>query len=144
MSTDLAAFLHARITEDEQVAKAASDGRWYVEQREETVLTDNTRADILTAGAASALSMFVVYDEAFGGCSTVDATHIARHHPARVLVDCAAKHAIVKWATANPLLCGDIHPGADIYHFDGHDHPVLLALAQPWADHPDYHPDWQT
>lgn len=62
--------------------------------------------------------------------------------PQRVLAWCAAVRAVVAWAVANPLSCGHFHPSADIYHFDGHDHPVLLALAQQFADRPGFRPEW--
>jgi hypothetical protein len=61
---------------------------------------------------------------------------------ARVLADVAAKRAIVRWAEANPVSCGDVHPGADFYHEDGHWQPALLMLASVYADHPDFEQAW--
>lgn len=143
---DLATFLNDRYDETEAVARAASDGRWYVERREAGVLTDETRADVLTAGT-SAPSICVVYDEAFGGCSTVDAEHIARWSPAHVLADVAAKRAILALHTGHHECVGDRHGHrGTVLVAPGYIHendPTLLLLAQPFAGHPDFDPAWR-
>ncbi len=62
--------------------------------------------------------------------------HIARHDPARVLAECAAKRAVVALAWA---------------YGDGPEHPRTLALAADtlrhlataYADHPDYDERWR-
>lgn len=60
--------------------------------------------------------------------------HIARHDPARVLADVAAKRAIVAACAYNLE-----------YEEYGHTlaERVLRALALPYADHEDYKPHWR-
>jgi pyrimidine deaminase RibD-like protein len=57
--------------------------------------------------------------------------HIARHDPARVLADVAAKRAIV---ALHP--CDDCGMGNDPCS-------TLRLLAQPYAEHPDYDEEWR-
>lgn len=103
-------FLDARISEDEAAAQKAADspsqagmhwGRYYRE--------------VLGPGAVEV-----------GTTVTSDyAAHIARHDPARVLAECAAKRELVEvWS--------DEHGG----------HHVLRALATIYKDHPDYDEKW--
>lgn len=162
---DLPEFLLARVSELEAKAKAASDGRWYVESREPGVLTDESRADVLTA-ATSAPSFSVVYDEAFGGCSTTDAEHIVAWDPARVLAVCAALRLIVElhWPEERitgyrgnePIRewqcpsCGgagvDFDSGGNRFVDRWNDRApcdTLLALARVHAGHPDFDPSWR-
>lgn len=54
--------------------------------------------------------------------------HMARHDPARVLAECAAKRAIVGG-------CADGGYSPTPYW-------VLLRMADVYADHPDYDPRW--
>lgn len=72
------------------------------------------------------------------------AEHIARHDPARVLAECAAKRAIVElhWtaidqtgAVDGPPLCNEC--GGDYWPCQ-----TLRLLALPFASHPDFDPAW--
>lgn len=111
-------FLLARIAEDEAVARKAinaGDGVWARSDEHEAYLCIVEGADIR------------IYDE--GGHDEHQAAHIARHDPARVLAECAAKRAIVDEATNQ-------HTGG--IEFDG----VLRALASIYADHPDFDERW--
>jgi hypothetical protein len=104
-------FLLQRIAEDEAVARAA----------------------ISATGESpwQASSYRVVVDDGFevADASVPSATHIARHDPARVLAECAAKRAIVECAT-------DQHTGG--IEFDS----ILRALASVYADHESFDPRW--
>lgn len=101
------------------------------------------------------------------------ATHVARHDPARVLAECQAKRRIVECHQQWPVLVETARPDvalrqptdwsdrfavrvtqeiewlttqAYIARF-GHEPPttpVLRALAQVYADHPDYNLEWTT
>ena len=79
------------------------------------------------------------------------ADHMARHDPARVLADCAAKRRLV-------LACRDM--GADRAFLGARpeglaDFPLspvnqhqlaaltIALLALPYADHPEYRPEWR-
>ena len=120
----LADWLLACIAEDEAVARATTGGvptgNWWIEPDE---------------GGVSDISCL-----AFTGFVTavdVDAAHIARHDPARVLADCEAKRRIVEW-------CGPrahIVPGITDSSSTTAAH-VLRALAQVYRDWPGWREEW--
>ena len=60
-----------------------------------------------------------------------DAAHIARHDPARVLAECAAKRRIVELQNGFPWCQND--------NFDD----VFELMALPYADRPGYRPAWK-
>jgi hypothetical protein len=131
-------FLLARIAEDEAVAQAAirdepvvadwvdghplmasDDGRWFSEP-----------GDGYGSERVEGLGI-TIYDE--GGHSSAQATHIARHNPARVLAECEAKRRIVE--------------AVDAWWWDDwakrtYD-AVLRHLAEVYGDHPDYRDEWR-
>lgn len=114
--TTLTDFLLARIAEDEEIARSAALPPWKHE------------------GYAVANHTLIVETD-----DVEDAEHIARWDPTRVLAECEAKRRIVE------LHRSDI--GAD--PCDAHDASLasvdcdtLLALAQVYADHPDFDPAW--
>jgi phytoene/squalene synthetase len=133
---DLVRFLLARIGEDEEVARAATPGPWFangamnensqvgtgmgVVGKARDFPGEDRRGDVVSVG---------VEDD--GGAWWPDAQHIARHDPARVLAECDAKRRIVAEADAG-------HGGyPDGVYF------AVRALALPYADHPDYRPEWR-
>ena len=65
--------------------------------------------------------------------------------PARVLAECEAKRRIVERCIAEPYDCSRAHPTMDVYHPDGHadEDPTLRALAAVYADHEDYRQEWR-
>lgn len=133
MTAGIVEFLTARLDEDERIARAASDGPWKVNDVEyaESIQAGNGFTDVVAGGRWGGEAG--VFD------STEDAIHIARHDPTRVLAEVAAKRAIL----AEHL------PGTD--RRDEHDAmmrtvpcPTLIALVQPYAEHPHFHPSWAT
>jgi len=119
--SDLTEFLLARIAEDEAVA------------REQAATTQT--------GIALEWERDVDYGERY---LTID--------PARILAECEAKRRIVDLhATAAvwQLECPTCAVGAFEDHgtaeVDREPHPcgTLRALALPYADHPDYRPEWK-
>lgn len=135
-------FLTARWDEDEAVARAASPGTWTyrgVESVSGSTLYDETRS-------IARLDYDQDDDERSVGRSIYEAeadangAHIARHDPARVLADIAAKRAIleelVREEAANfgdqflDGLCSGLERSARL-------------LAQPYAEHPDYDESWK-
>jgi Family of unknown function (DUF6221) len=130
---DITAFLGARLDEDERAAKAACLQRrslaWSVDPEEWAAgvgVKDGEGKSVAVAHG------------------TYRAEHIARHDPARVLADVAAKRAIVA--------LHDDEGGA--HECVGHDSAwgtvtdyerdcrTLRLLAAPYADHPDFDPAW--
>jgi hypothetical protein len=117
-------FLEARIAEDEAVARAASH------QKLAGPFHGNWRHDSLHLSSME----------------REDAKHIARHDPARVLAECAAKRAIIKQWDDVTLEDGvrderddidEIHSGLIIALRD-----VIKALAAVYSSHPDYRQEW--
>lgn len=68
-----------------------------------------------------------------------DARHVLRHNPPRVLAEVASKRSIL----GEHLIGND---RCDEYATSILDAPcpTILALAQPYADHPDFDPAWRT
>jgi Family of unknown function (DUF6221) len=109
----LARFLLARLHEDERIAQAARDAD--VAPPSPTAAPD--RADLVSGLAV----------------------HIARHDPARVLLDVAAKRAVVQtWLVAvRRRLIEHLDPDAvDMAE------TAIAHLAAVYADHPDYRQAW--
>jgi len=140
----IAEFLLARIAEDEDAARRASI---YAAAWTETHDTwQHVQADghNVLSGAESVLP------------------HVSRWDPARVLAECAAKRAIVEAApqrwSIDPARCREVNSFGGGYWIDcdGERHdmaidplpgeeilsPVLAALAEVYADHPDYRQEW--
>ncbi|HEY4631806.1 MAG TPA: DUF6221 family protein, partial [Blastococcus sp.] len=79
------------------------------------------------------------------------AEHIARYDPARIMAECAAKRrAVLACREARPDLAflGARPPGMADFPMTPHDQHqfaalTLALLALPYADHPDYRPEWR-
>ena len=114
---DLAAFLAARLDEDEAAAKAACEANWYLEDRKQVSgYGDEFTMATLTSG---------------------DAAHIARHDPARVLREVEAKREILRECEAVQRL--NASTGREPSRFRDW---LLRHLAAVYRDHPDYSPVW--
>jgi hypothetical protein len=116
---DLAAFLKARLDEDEAAASAASPGPWRLNAEGDEVLA----VDDVTVAEAFALS---------GRQLRATADHIARHDPARVLREVAAGRAILTayWAASSQPEEGGLE--AAVRH-----------LAVVYSDHRGYRAKWK-
>lgn len=166
----LTEFLLARIAEDEAVARAAviETGQWWkVETQDpfhdtEPMLTliDGADADDGSSVVSRQHEPFEMEDGEIippSAPAYAQFNHIARHDPARILAECAAKRRIVE-------LLEDERQRKDIYN---RDYPLGLlttegdlksratsnarwagleiaarALASVYADHPDYRDEW--
>lgn len=151
MSTDtptvtLTDFLLARIGEDEAVARAAehSDGpetfHWELAGGRHHRFDNGLGEDYYAVRCGTWDRILVARDEV-GGVPL--SRHIARHDPARVLADCEARRRIVSMCSPTlgdelrAALSGDWDEAAWLAR------NILAALALPYADHPDYNPDWR-
>lgn len=124
----LAAFLLARIAEDEAVASSAgsqSEGEWRRGMADEGIWI-----------ASAAWYTIVAPD---GEMTPEEAQHIARFDPTRVLAECAAKRRIVANGVRSDRSANDDewNMGYSDAHYDG-----LRILAAVYADHPDFDPSW--
>jgi hypothetical protein len=120
LEPDLDGFLLARIAEDQRLAAAAGQATG----------RQSWDGDVTAPRGAG--------------------EHVARHDPARVLAECAAKRRLV-------LACRDAGPDLHLLGARpaGLDFPVpptdrhqlaaliLALLALPYAAHPDYRPAWR-
>lgn len=144
----LTEFLLARITEDEAAARAGISGQADPENGWGLVEYQGM------AGLTLAPHVGHVHER-------VQGEHIIRWHPYRVLAECAAKRRIME---SHPLT-SDVVPvhtgptpavGCETCHtvtassIDDVDYvealgpcDTLLALALPYADHPDFHEEWR-
>jgi hypothetical protein len=118
-------FLLARIAEDKRIAAdaaAAGQERWQPE-------------DVPTPGSAHPHV----------------GEHVARHDPARVLAECAAKRRLVlacRDSGFDRAFLGARPRGLADFLLSPHDQHQLAALtlallAMPYADHSDYRPEWR-
>jgi hypothetical protein len=125
----LRAFIEARLAEDEATARAATDdgrdiGSWFVGERWNVYHSEVQEPD--------GSNELVVY-----GNRLPESEHIARHDPARVLREVAAKRARLELADKIGAERG--HP------FWAYAAEQLLKLeAAVWSDHADYRPEWST
>ena len=148
-------FLLARISEDEAVALKASEQigqRWCGGGGELRTLAhgDPRATEPCWLQVAKMGSEYGPHGRPAewetGWWPRVDAfTHMARHDPARVLAECAAKRAIIE-------LCPEVSLADRSIEIEmGHPEPdpdlgeqTLRTLAAIYADHPDYQTEWDT
>lgn len=138
-------FLNARIAEDEAASDKATGARW--------VVLPGVDASLVSIDATLVRDDKWKYGR-FGNIATTShdaayAEHIARHDPARVLAECAAKRAIMQQAIAASddratiideyCIGGE---GADEAYASDPGLLVIRALATVYKDHPDYQEEW--
>lgn len=128
---DLIAFVEARLTEDEQVARRIESAWRCLSGTGEIVASDGTNAEVCAEA----------HWEGVG-------EHIARHDPARVLREVAARrrtlarhHRDQRGDCVGCGWSGDLDEGrteAD------EECPELLDMASVWSDHAQYLTEWST
>jgi hypothetical protein len=126
VSEDLIAFLRARLAEDEAAAQAASDGPWMPWHGRPGLGLGHLEFGIALPGQGSG-SLAAIATELW-----LDAEHIARHDPVRVLREVEAKRAIVDEIERE--LADDPTSETDRWR--------LSVLAAVYRDHPDYRQEW--
>jgi hypothetical protein len=129
MTDALVQFLRARLDEDEQAAAASSDGPWTA-----------WRGKALLHGLGQLEHAVVLPGEGVGSrasivtASWMDAEHIARHHPARILAEVTAKRCVISLyelavehgQTARVEAYGD----------------ALRLFTLSYVPHPDFQQEW--
>lgn len=136
----LRAFIEARLADDERMANEAASGRSWgnlaIGPRWVTACADCSGSveDADSGGT-------IVHDE--GMPTAEQAQHIARHDPARVLREVAAKRAILalieRVEGLENLIDGEWPIG---WPTDYPSMELLPLLAAAYVDHPDYRPEW--
>ncbi|MEU3507694.1 DUF6221 family protein [Streptomyces longwoodensis] len=115
-------FLRARLAEDAEVAQDATVGPWSAEHPEGH-WGDDPEARLVGGG-----KILGSLSNDYNG--HLNADHIVRHDPARVLAEVEAKRRMIE----------DTWGGPDYQDMWEH-HMRLLAL--PYAGHPDYREEWR-
>ncbi|NUR06730.1 MAG: hypothetical protein HOQ45_06965 [Nocardioidaceae bacterium] len=157
--SDLVNFLLARIAEDEAVARAATPGPW--EWEPETDGWGDCGPNLVTVAKLPPYS-----DGSIGPVAEVvgswghdangiavddaDAAHIARWDTTRVLAECEAKRRLIlactheqeNWVTVRPGVRQNM-PVRVPWGDDDLYEDALRYLALPYADHPDFRPEWR-
>lgn len=133
-------FLEARIAEDEAVAKAARPGPWFHDSN-------------LTCGPRVPPDDFLMVPEdpsdTISPCNDKipdqDSRHIARHDPARILREVAAKRAIIKAYVDADIKAHDTYNfHEDILNGESNGlETAVETLAICWSDHPDFDEEWR-
>jgi hypothetical protein len=149
--TDLVEFLRAALDEDERVARMAmggSKGRWTMDFDRDMGVVFDDRQDVIVLDEDDPIENQL--------------SHIARHDPARVLAEVAAKRAIVelhsptneeehgspqgflgggRYGYIEPacITCGTFDEYAVPWPCD-----TIKALAQPYAGRPGWREEWAT
>lgn len=165
---EIVEFLKARLDEDERDATAATeavaDKHWHQSLRMREVVTRTPQLSAEDIGVFGVVRSVDPWDEP-GPDPVLE--HVARHDPARVLADVAAKRAIVEWQISRPHR-GQVtdYDGCDSRRDSGaedsegntiweatglpcscgRDEAVVVVLgylAAPYADHPDYDEAWR-
>jgi hypothetical protein len=134
---DITEFVKARLDEDEAAAKAATPGPW----EPETYIDEDEPVGVEYLVAAPAEAHLVAGAGLGGPQAEKDTAHIARHDPARVLREVAAKRRTLECHAS----CG-----SGIGYCDDGGHGIddlgcgdLIDLAAVWCDHPDYRAEWR-
>lgn len=154
--SEIVKFLEARLAEDEAIALKAggSEAEWlyraeYDNETGNEVVWANSRSEDNFGGSAKPFVTYrrhVTMDHE--GCLPAvdedDGTHIARHDPARILREVAAKRAIVKAYEDADIRAHDTYGGyEDILNGESNGlERALELLTATYSNHPDFDPDW--
>lgn len=169
MTSPIIDFIEARIAEDEATARAALDPKrpgthwqWVNDETDEPIgdldedsaisglslrTVEEFASDLPAAWVGDGLlPAFVIHtaEEVIPGAGD----HIARHDPARVLREVAAKRAILAdIVSAMNGMDLQINSEWGVGPMDPADYEsvaLLRLLALPYSDHPDYDQSWST
>lgn len=140
--SDLVDFLTARLAEDEQMARDGAFCRgpeWAVSEEPPFVWgVDPPDPQIIASGKP-----IVRCDDEYGG--GLAAPHIARHDPARVLAEVAAKRRIVE-LHSGAHECSRFDRDGEIdnctWCLDSDECSTVALLASVYVDHSQYRPEW--
>ncbi|WP_328917260.1 MULTISPECIES: DUF6221 family protein [unclassified Streptomyces] len=136
VAAEVAAFLRARLDEDEADARAATPGAWSADDSDYAgAIRSCGGADVIAGGRRGG--------DASVSESTEDAPRIARYDPARVLRDVEATRGVlamydqmvVDMAAPDAATSGPGRIAVTVLT------PVLCHLARAYSDHPDHRAD---
>lgn len=125
--TGIVEFLTARLDEDELIARAASERAPWSHHADDYWMITGTDGDV------------VVYDES--APTAAEAAHIARHDPARVLAEVAAKRELLEAITVELVRLDGVYE-SESGASDDVAGQLLRMLVRPYSEHPHFHPAW--
>lgn len=143
--TGLVEFLTARLDEDERIARTAIAGPWAVAPNGEVYAPGFDREVQLSRGKFMTEHLYVTSDSEGLSASVLEeeAVHIARHNPARVLAEVAAKRSLIgEIESYEAKIEGEWGSGLAGSGF-GDWESALRFLAAPYADHPEFDESWR-
>lgn len=139
---ELVDFLHARLDEDESAARDATNDPWWDEDTSARFWGDERDAEV----ACSQGRVATLPHEKNG---VLNAIHIARHHPARILAEVETKRRLLEVHAPQPEPFSPSQKGcrvcSDNVRSDWRANwpcLTLRMLARPYRDHPDFDPAW--
>jgi hypothetical protein len=139
ITDDIALWLRIWLDEDERVAREATAGTWTVDTC--SVITDDVTGD----NRSHVLYSVGMHNR--GWPSSADAEHIARHDPARVLREVAAKRRVLErhqpvhaW---DGKLCCDWCSVLSVSVYQEWPCPDVRDAAAPYEDRPGYREEWR-
>ena len=136
MTSDLVTFLNARLDEDEQMARSTPGPSWEHRQIrgdfDESVVFENYVA--VADPGRNTVALADVAEEVL--------PFVLRHDPARVLAEVDAKRRIIDRYEAQRTVYAAHMGGILTKYLVQELEAVLRLLALPFADHPDYRPEW--
>ena len=142
---DLIAFLRARLDEDAAVAGAASVPSTAAHWSLDEWLGREQPHSLIAVGNAThptALGHFTA-----DPVPTLQAQHIARHDPARVLAEVDAKRRILNecayWIGKINESATAKYPYPNLAERGEVVLPVITLLGLPYAEHPEYRDEWR-
>lgn len=153
MTDDIVEFIKEQLGIDEQFALRTCEGpgSWaepnWVPRAGDVAFASFDDADECVAARAFP-------SESLAPIATDIAAHIARHDPARVLAEVAAKRRVLErhhpaadgemaWHVGACVGCGTEGEFADPRTPDVNDCPELRDLAAPYASRPGFKPEWR-
>lgn len=153
---DLIAFLRAQLDKAEAMARATtpvlSPGQWIV-TRDKHAEDDAPLALVQGKDESAGDAIFhedyvsgreiIVYSAGWQDEAEANLRYIAANDPASVLADVAAKRQIIEWLAAELDLPNEPGQGLAAALSDAKAIKALKILALPYADHPDYRPEWR-
>jgi hypothetical protein len=149
---DLIGFIKARVDDDERAAvdasQQAASEHWRATELDDRSVTDPRRRRVWGVATQQEIprALALCRADVPVGARSMLAVQIARHDPARVCREVRAKRRILdqaeyvlqeadKSAGTPAARVGEGRAGVIDF--------VLRGLALPYADHPDYRPEWK-
>lgn len=145
-------FLRDQYEVEERVAREATAGPWRnaPTPRHHATATGKTEEAVFAAPPDKGAMVVASTGEGRERQNLVNAEHIARHSPARVLAEIAAKRRLLELHAVRErgdgcVVCDDGNDSCGCLSGPSWGYPcdTVKTLALPYADHPAYRDEWR-